>query len=232
MKKRFLTRFSAMLIILAMTIAIMPVHTLAGAYDCSSTLGKCFNKDGKFSMPINFMLTSDVNLVIEVYLTDEGGDVICRWNEINIAAYINGNLSYTFSRSYATTPDGLYTMNVVITDTLGNSQYAAYTVNHKKVASLTYKDTYKVKNADGSYGQKFRFQNTNGKGRDYHLEIYTQNGAFVTSFTEESQYDNSVWSETWNYYPKQGVKMKTGTYILKYWVDGSTPKQVTINITI
>lgn len=232
MKKRLLTRLTAMLMTLAMLIALMPVHTMAGAYECTSTLGKCFNKDGKFSMPFTFKLTSDVDLVIEIFLTDEGGDVICRWDNINIGTYIDGNLSYTFSRSYANTPDGLYTMNVVITDALGNSQNFGYTVNHKKVSTLTYLDTYKVKNADGSYGQKFRFQNRNCKGRDYHMEIYTKSGSFVTSFTEESLYDVSVWSEIWNFYPTNGVKMKSGTYIIKYWVDGSTPKQVTLDITI
>jgi archaellum component FlaF (FlaF/FlaG flagellin family) len=232
MKRRFSTRLIAMLLVFVFAVFLVPVQASANVSNCTVTLAKSYNKDGKFCMEIHFGLSSVSYMMFEIFLTDQGGDVITRWDNIMVGTYINDTLKYVFSRDYSTTPDGKYTMNVVATDASGNSSNYAWGVNHKKVVSVSFLDTYQVKNDDGSYSQKFRFSTLNGKGKTYHLEIYTKDGAYITSFETVGKYDKSTWSETWNYYPDSGVKMKSGTYILKYWADDGNPKQETVSLTI
>jgi hypothetical protein len=74
-------------------------------------------------------------------------------------------------------------MNVVATNGYGNSKNFSWTVNHKKTVSIAFKDTYKVKNADGTYSQQFNFTSVNGKGKIYHVELYTNDGKLVKSFS-------------------------------------------------
>lgn len=231
MNKRLYLRLTALFVAFALMVLCMPIPSLAKVINGKATLAKCYNKDGKFCMAIDLNFVNDPVTYFEIFLSDEGGNVYTRWDNI-MENYTSSVKQYVFSRSYANTPEGLYQMNVVACTPYGDSETFSWTVNHKKVASLTFKDTYKVKNPDGTYGQKFRISTANGKGRTYHMELYTKSGSFVTSFEAEGQYDNSIWSETWNYYPDSGLKMQSGTYILKYWVDNGNPKQVTLKITI
>lgn len=221
----------AWMLILVFTILMMTVPASAEVITGKAVLVKSYNKDGKFCMVVDFNFVNDGGLNFEIFLTDEAGDVYDRWNNIslNCASEIK---QYVFSRSYANTPTGLYTMNVVATTLFGDSKTFSWAVNHKKVASATFKDTFKVKNQDGTYSQKFRFSTNGGKDKTYHLEIYTSNGEFVTSFQTIGRYDTSIWSETWNYFPESGVKMQSGTYILKYWIGDGNPQQKSVKITI
>ena len=232
MNKRFTIRFTALLVVIVCTVLMMSIPTMA-VNNGNATLVKSYNKDGKFHMVIDLTYPDDgyVCTTFEIFLTDQGGDVITRWDTIT-SNYAYGTKQYTFSRSYADTPDGQYTMNVVITDVYDRSKNFSWVINHKKVVSLTFIDTYKVKNTDGTYSQMFRFSALNGKNKTYHMELYTADGKFVRAFSTKDQYDKSTFRVKWNYFPQKGVKMKSGSYILKYWPDGGNPKQMTIDISI
>jgi uncharacterized protein (DUF2141 family) len=182
MKRRFSTRLMAMLLVFVFAVLFVPVQASADVSNCTVTLANSYNKDGKFCMEIHFDLSGVTYMVFEIFLTDQGGDVITRWDNINVGTYINDTLKYVFSRNYSSTPDGKYTMNIVATDANGNSSNYAWNINHKKVVSVSFKDTYKVKNDDGTYSQKFSFSTLNGKDKTYHLEIYTKDGDYITSF--------------------------------------------------
>ncbi|AET69282.1 hypothetical protein Desor_3823 [Desulfosporosinus orientis DSM 765] len=230
MNKRFYIRFVALLMVFVCTVILMPVTTTAGT-DGNATLVKSYNKDGKFSMVIDLTTPDNGFATFEIFLTDANGNVYTRWNNIS-SSYTSGTRQYTFSRSYANTPEGQYKMNVVATNAYGNSKNFSWVVNHKKTIIIAFKDTYKVKNADGTYSQQFNFTSVNGKGKTFHVELYTNDGKFIKSFSYTASSDNSNWWAKWNYYPDKGVKMKSGSYILKYWVDGGNPKQTTITISI
>jgi hypothetical protein len=164
------------------TVLLMPVSIMAAGADGHATLVKSYNKDGKFSMVIDLTYPDNGYATFEIFLTDASGNVYARWNNIS-SNYTFGTRQYTFSRSYADTPDGQYKMNVVATNGYGNSKNFSWTVNHKKTVSIAFKDTYKVKNADGTYSQQFNFTSVNGKGKTYHVELYTNDGKLVKSFS-------------------------------------------------
>lgn len=231
MRKQTGLRLFVLFLLCALTLVLMPVRSSAEVINGKATLAKCYNKDGLFCMAIDFNFVNDGAVTFEIFLTDEGGDVYCSWDSI-MSNYTSGIKQYVFSRSYASTPEGLYTMNVVASTPYGDSRNYSWPVNHRKVGSATFLDSYKVKNADGTYSQRFRFNTLNGKGKLYTLELYTKNGEYITSFQTEGRYDKSIWSEDWNYYPDSGLKMRSGTYILKYWIDNGNPKQTTINLSI
>lgn len=231
MNRRLYIRLVALVLVFVSTGLFMPAPASAEVITGKATLAKSYNKDGKFCMAIDFSFMNDGALTFEIFLTDEAGDVYDRWDNITLN-YTGETKQYIFSRSYAGTPTGLYTMNVVATTLFGDSKTYSWPVNHKKVAVATFKDTYKVKNQDGTYSQRFRFSTTGGKDMTYYLEIYTKNGDLVTSFQTDGRFDSSTWTETWNYYPDSGVRMKSGTYILKYWIGDGNPKQTSVKISI
>lgn len=231
MKKRVYIRVLALMLAFVFTTLFVSFPASAEVINGKATLAKSYNKDGKFCMAIDFNFVNDGALTFEIFLTDEGGNVYTRWDNIMVN-YTSGTKQYIFSRSYADTPTGLYKLNVVASTQYGDSRNYSFTINHKKVATVTFKDTFMVKNADGTYSQRFRFTTIGGKDKTYYLELYTNNGNYITSFQTNGMYDKSTWSEDWNYYPDSGTRMKSGTYILKYWIEGGNPKQTTVKITI
>jgi len=224
-------RFAALALAMVLTLLLMPIPTSAEVYG-EIKLTKCYNENGKFVMQVE---TANLDFgTLEVFLTDEGGDVVDRWENINHSSY-SMPATYRFPRDYATTPTGTYSLNIVYTGsgTFGEeSKNWSWAINHTKKVSMSFSKTFKVKNADGTYAQKFAFVQSGGQGMQLYCEIYTKAGKLIRSYETYSEYDKCTWTVKWNYFPDSGVKMKSGTYIIKYWMGDGNPKQTTVNLSI
>ncbi len=221
----------AVVVLCALVALLFPSQTSAEVYG-EIKLTKCYNDNGLFVMQVE---TQNLDFgTLEVFLTDEGGDVVDRWENIS-----HSNVSmpavYRFPRNYTDTPSGLYALNIVYTGsgTFGEvSKSWAWTVNHTRKTGITLTKNYKAKASDGTYVHKFVFSQVGGAGQTLHCQIYTKAGKLVRNFECESIYDKSTWTVSWNYFPDEGLKMKSGAYILKYWIGDGNPKQTTVNLSI
>lgn len=230
-KRQRLLKFLVLSVMCALVLLLFPSRTSAEVSG-EIKLTKCYNENGLFVMQVE---TSNLDFgTLEVFLTDEGGDVVDRWENINHTSYGTPAV-YQFPRNYADTPSGLYALNIVYTGsgTFGEvSKNWAWTVNHTRKTGITLTKNYKAKASDGAYVHKFVFSQVGGAGQTLHCQIYTKAGKLVRSYATECEYDKGTWTITWNYFPSEGVKMKSGAYIVKYWIEDSNPKQTTLNLSI
>ena len=210
---------------------VVPAPTSAEVYG-DIRLTKCYTENGLFVMQVE---TSNLDFgTLEIFLTDEAGDVVDRWENISHSSYSTPAV-YRFPRNYAETPSGLYALNIVYTGsgTFGEeSKNWAWTVNHTRKTGMTMTKQYKTKASDGTYVHKFVFSQVGGAGQTLHCEIYTKAGKLVRAYERDTEYDKTTWTQTWNYFPDSGLKAKSGTYIIKYWIGDGNPKQTSVNLSI
>lgn len=192
---------------------------------------KAYTKEGRFVMPVAIGAFGTASAT----LTDSNGTVI----ETFKTMMVESGTTITYKRSFSGVKSGVYYLNV-------NFKYALYsglgektisrtmTITHNAPApKVAFSKTYQIYNDSGDLLQVFKLDYSNAKGKKINFEVYDAYGTqfYNTSFV--ANYVNGNCTRSWNYYPsKGGLRASNGTYVLKYWVEGQTPKQINFEVAL
>lgn len=229
-------RLISLLILAAFFITAMQNSALASdfgySYEVTGTLKlsrSYMDTNGYFCM--EYEVSGLDNGLLEACLMDSSGVVIDRWNAIDHVNYTYP-VKYTFPRDYASTPGGTYTMQMTYSNMWGSKSWS-FNIKHAQKSAMTLKESYKILKDDGSYAHKIAFNISGAKGKALTCEIYTKDGKLLRQYSCSTfNYASGTWTIKWDYFPTSGLKVGSGDYLIKYWVQGGTPKQSTINVQV
>jgi hypothetical protein len=229
-------RFITLIMVAAFLVAATITSVSAVDYGYSDeitgtlTLSRSYtDTKGRFCM--EFKASNLDAGLMEACLMDSSGVVIDRWNALD---HVNtgSSVTYTYPRDYSSTPSGTYTMQLTYSNLWGAKSWS-FNIKHTQKAVMSLKESYKILKDDGSYAHKLAFSLTGAKGKALTCEIYTKDGKLLRSYTcSNFGYASGTWTVKWDYYPTSGLKVGSGDYIVKYWVQGGSPKQSTFNVQV
>lgn len=229
--------------VMLMFTASPSVSALSGSdFGASVQENKTYFKDGKFWYSF-YLYANDVFYDVEytVKLYNSNKKEVVSWStyEVSAGTKETRNYGYDFSKL----PTDTYTYKVMATSPgywwlygLGSKYvYWTFTVDHVNdniAPTISFKSAEPVTMNDGAPGLKFTFSQQNGKGKNLTFEIYDSNSKKIYSKTSGTlNYVSGTNWMTWNYYPSDGgLKAKSGTYTVKYWITGGNPKESTFSI--
>lgn len=192
---------------------------------------KTYTKDGRFVMPVAIGAYGTVSAT----LTDSNGNVL----ETFTSMMAESGTTITYKRSFSGVKSGIYYLNV-------NFAYALYSglgektisrrmkITHTSPAPMVaFSKTYQIYNDSGDLFQVFKLDYSNAKGKKINFEVYDAYGTQFYKTSLVTNYVNGNCTRGWNYYPsKGGLRASNGTYVLKYWVEGQTPKQINFEVEL
>lgn len=192
---------------------------------------KAYTKDGRFVMPVAIGAGGTVSAT----LTDSNGNVL----ETFTTMLVESGTTMTYRRSFSGVKSGTYYLNV-------NFVYAAYYgLGEKEIArkmkithngpapKVGFSKTYQIYSDSGDLLQVFKLDYSNAKGKKINFEVYDAYGTQFYKTSLVTNYVNGNCTRSWNYYPsKGGLRASNGTYVLKYWIDGQTPKQINFEVEL
>jgi hypothetical protein len=229
---RFISLLIAAALLIAATISPASAADYGYSYEVTGTvtLSRSFtDTKGRFCM--EFDASNLDNGLMEACLIDSSGVVIDVWNALD---HVNSGSSvkYTYPRDYASTPSGTYTMQLTYSNLWGAKSWS-FSIKHTQKSVMTLKESFKILKDDGSYAHKIAFNLTGATGKSLTCEIYTKDGKLLRQYSCSSfGYTSGTWTIKWDYFPKSGLKVGSGDYLIKYWVQGGTPKQSTISVQV
>lgn len=226
MKKR-IKKIVALLLVISCICCIYPVPVSALSAENVIEFQSTYTKDGKFVMPVRICVSGTVS----ANLVDSKNIIIESFKTLKVGF----GTVITYSRSFATTKSGDYYLNVKFTYDQSTEGFSRRLKITHKIPSpkLSYTKTYQAYTDSGDVKQVFNFDYFNANGKKINLEIYDLDGNFVYKSSLVTKHVNGNCYFNWNYYPsKGGVMVSDGTYTLKYWVQGQTPKQIEFDVTL
>ncbi|MEM1485966.1 hypothetical protein V6615_14010 [Oscillospiraceae bacterium PP1C4] len=223
--KKLASRVLSMLLVIACISCIITVHASALTAEEIIIFRKTYTKNEKFMMPVDIGAGGTVS----ANLTDSNNNVI----ETFTTLLVQAGTTITYKRSFSGVKPGLYYLNV-------NYIYAAYYGLGEKSFSrrleikhngpppkLIFSQTYQTYTDSGDVSQVFKFDYFNASGKIIKYEIYDEYGNFIAKNGLTTKHMKGSCTFQWNYYPSQGgLMVSSGTYIIKYWIQGQTPKQI------
>lgn len=224
--KKLINKIIALLLVMMISVTcIFTVPVSALTDDQLIVFNKFRIEEGKTVMPVYIGASG----VVSATLTDANNNVIDTFTTLRVD--VGNTISY--KKAFSTMQAGTYYLNVKfylsdkpISRSLG--------ITCKGPApKLTYTNTYQTYTDSGDVKQVFKFSYSNGSGKKMNFQIYDQYGNFISENVVTTKYVNGTYGFDWDYYPKNGGLMVTsGTYILKYWAEGQTPKQQNFEVTL
>lgn len=219
MKKR-MKRVLALLLVLSVACIITSPMTFA--QNEVMVFEKGYNKDGKFYMPVLYNGNGS-EATMSATLTDENNNLILTYP----SKQASPGTRMTFSNSFAQLKSGTYYLNVRCDFLFSDPIIKSLKITHKAPGSnLVSTNTYQMYTDAGYVKHAFKFDYFNALGKKIAIEIYDEYGQFIYSNSLTTKYATGNCTFTWDYFPSNGgIMVSSGTYIIKYWVDGQTPKQ-------
>lgn len=190
-----------------------------------------YNENGQFVMPVRF---EGGDGTVSATLTDEKLNIIDTFKTMPI---VIGNKIF-YKKGFAAVKSGTYYLNVkfVYSSYYGTTQpiTRSLKITHKQPsAKLTFSQTYQAYTDSGDVNQVFQFAFSNASGKKTSCEIYDQYGTFLAKNELTIKNVNGTYTFKWNYYPsKGGLMVSSGTYIIKYWIDGAAAKQQNFEVNL
>ena len=244
--RKILRMFLVLALAGTLLFALSAPGSAVNSADCGLKLTKNdnYSKDGydyrSFTIqtgryPGSYGSADKTKVLIELY--NAAGKRVVDWGE-NVYGpntKITRNPGYNYNKNLSS---GVYTMKVTVTlvgekwSGYGYVQDSlvfvwSYNINHTQAAIVNLSNVEVVRRDDGSYTNKFIFSHSGAKGQVLNMEIYDPWGSRVYS-TKGSpiSYTSGTYSFTWGGYPSGGgVQCGSGTYTIKYWLDGKNAKQ-------
>lgn len=121
---------------------------------------------------------------------------------------------------------GRYTVTCSVYERGERKDSSKYNINVKVPVYLTFSKVSRMK--DGSL--RFYLNQSGIKGKTIHWEFYNRKGRRVHSVSVKSSKSFGNAYANWNGWPDSGLQLPNGTYTLKYWADGLSPKSKTLNL--
>lgn len=185
------------------------------------------NKDGKFVMPVRITVSGTVS----AKLVDSNGTVIENFKTLAVGF---GTI-ITYSRSFASTKSGVYYLDVRFTYPSVQEGFSRrLQITHKAPSpKLVITETYQTYTDNGDAKQVFKFDYFNASGKKVSFQIYDEYGNLIAKNGLVVKNVNGNCFYNWDYYPTNGgLLVQSGVYILKYWVEGQTPKQMNFEVNL
>ncbi len=189
-----------------------------------------YMKDGKFAMPVRICVSGTVS----ANLVDSNNKVIESFKTLNVGF---GTI-ITYSRSFSNTKSGVYYLNVKFVYSSKDESQGGFSrklkITHKEpTPKLAFSKTYQAFTEFGDVLQVFKFDYFNANGKKLNFEIYDQYNELIHASHLVAKNVNGNCTYSWDYYPLNGgLMVSNGNYILKYWVQGQTPKQVKFEVNL
>ena len=192
---------------------------------------KTSTKDGRFVMPVVIGAYGTASAT----LTDSNGNVIETFKTL----MVESGTTITYKRSFSGVKSGIYYLNVkfvyALYSGLGEKTISRrMKITHNAPApKVSFSKTYQIYNDAGDLLQVFKLDYFNAKGKKINFEVYDAYGTQFFNTSLVTNYVNGNCTRGWNYYPSNGgLRASNGTYVLKYWVERQTPKQINFEVEL
>lgn len=200
------------------------------ANDSPITFEKTYNKDGKFFMPVVFNGYNGSDAKVIATLVNEFGEAVETFKEINA----NPGMRILYSKAFAKLSPGTYYLNVRCEFLFNDPLEYALKISHKTNGTkMTFIKTYQTYTNEGDAKQVFKFEYSNALNKKLNYQIYDQYGTLLFQGKAVALYKNGSFVFNWDYYPSSGgLKVASDIYIIKYWAEGQTPKQLNFEVNL
>lgn len=229
-KNNYEMKFSKLLIILMLICSVIAPITLISSADVSAvTFLKTYSKDGKFHMPIEYMgQPYGTSATISAVLVNGKGEIIETFKTYDV----DPGVSITYSRVFTKLPTGTYYLKVACEFMNYEPIVNSLKITHKSTnPSVELTNTYQYFNDAGDANQLFRIDYANAINKKINIQIYDQYGTLIHKNMKIAKYANGWVRFDWNYYPTSGgLMVPSDVYIIKYWIDGQSPKQLSFEV--
>ncbi len=226
--KKIISKF---LVLLLIFISVSCVFTVPASADQAIIFDKLYMKDGITYMPVMYNGGSDGTF--SATLTDSNNKVITTFKTMRVV----NKTKITYNMAFSKVKSGTYYLNIKFV-------YNPYYGKQNPISSrlkITYKQptptvmfskTYQKYTDTGDVNQIFVFGYAGTIGKKINFEIYDEDGNPVLKKGVTLNSYSGGYTLKWDYYPTKGLRVSNGTYIMKYWVDGQTPKQVEFEVNL
>ncbi|MFZ2538864.1 MAG: hypothetical protein WAX04_08170 [Oscillospiraceae bacterium] len=228
--KKLINKTIVLFLIITSISCIFTVQVSALAAEDVIEFQSTYTKDGKFVMPVRICVSGTVS----ANLVNSKNAIIESFKTMKVGY----GTTITYSRLFVGTKSGDYYLNVKFVypsqDNSGEGFSRRLKITHKVPSpKLSFSQTYQAYTDSGDVKQVFKFDYFNANGKKMNFEIYDQYGNFINKSSTVVKHVNGNCTYNWSYYPtKGGVMVSNGTYILKYWVEGQTPKQMNFEVNL
>ena len=245
--RRIFKIFLALALAGAMAFALSVSGGAVSSTDCGLTLTKSqsyTNDSGAYVMSFTIKTgkypgssASYNQTKVKFNLYNSAGKSVANWDEkaYNPNTTVTREPSYNYNKNLSS---GTYTMKVTVTvigEKWNGYSYVrddlvfvwSYNITHTQAAIVSLSKVEVIRNDDGSYENKLGFGHSGAKGQVLNVEIYNERGTKVYSRRGNPiSYTSGTYSFYWNGYPASGgMQCESGTYTIKYWLDGKNAKQ-------
>jgi len=228
--KKIINRLLALLLIIASISCMFTGQVSALAAEDVIQFQSTYTKDGKFVMPVRICVSGTVS----ANLVDSNNKVIESFKTLNVGF----GTTITYSRSFSNTKSGVYYLNVKFVYPSQDKSQEGFSrklkITHKEpTPKLAFSKTYQVYTDSGDVLQVFKFDYFNANGKKINFEIYDEYNDLIHESDMLAKHVNGNCTYSWDYYPLNGgLMVSNGTYIMKYWVQGQTPKQIKFEVNL
>ncbi len=225
--KKLINKTLALLLIIVCISCLCTVQVSALAGTDVIKFQSTYTKDGKFAMPVKICVSGTVS----ANLVDSKNAIIESFKTMKVGF----GTTITYSRSFASTKSGVYYLNVKFTyPTLDEGFTQRLKITHKVPSpKVSFAKTYQTYTDSGDVKQTFKLNYFNANNQKINFEIYDEYGNLISKSGLVAKHVSGNCTYNWDYYPiKGGVMVSNGTYILKYWVQGQTPKQMNFEVNL
>ena len=229
MKSKFkinLSKFMVALLLLSSASGF--TSTLSSAEDNSLVFEKTYTKDGKFYMPITYNGYSGSEATISATLENEAGEIVETFKTLKA----NPGMGITYSKVFTKMSGGTYYLNVVCEFLFYDPVVYTLKINHKSNSvKMALTSSYQIFTDAGDAKQVFKLDYFNAIKKKLNVQVYDQYGTLLYTSSMVAKYVNGNCTFYWDYYPSGGgLRVTDDIYIVKYWVDGQTPKQESFEV--
>jgi hypothetical protein len=219
--KRLINKTLGLLLVINVVCIILSPITFA--QDEVFVFQKTYNKDGRFHMPVLYNGNQGSEATMSATLTDENNNLIITYPSKQVTM----GTTITYSNSFAPYKSGTYYLNVrcdfLFKDPITKKLKITY---NAPGPTMVYTNTYQTYTDAGYVKQVFKLDYSNALGKKLSIEIYDEYGQFIYSNFITTNYATGNCTFRWDYFPSNGgIMVSNGTYILKYWVEGQSPRQ-------
>lgn len=192
-----------------------------------------FKKFGAEGELVIMPVAVNTNGIASATLTDANNVVLTTFKTLTVKS----GTTISYKKNFTTLKSGTYYLNVALEYSpsfqTNKTMIKTLKITHvQPVTKLAYIETYQGYTDSGDVKQVFKFDYSNAQAKQINIEIYDEYGAIVNKSKFVAKYVNGTYTYNWDYYPSSGLMVSSGIYIVKYWIEGQTPKQTKFQVSL
>jgi len=224
--KKWLSK--VLILLLLFSTANQLTTFISSAEDNALVFEKTYTKDGKFCMPIRYNGYSGSEATISATLENEAGEIVETFKTLKA----NPGNGITYSKVFTKLSGGTYYLNVRCEFMFYDPMIYTLKITHKSNSvKMALTSSYQIFTDAGDAKQVFKLDYFNAIKKKLNVQVYDQYGTLLYTSSMVAKYVNGNCTFYWDYYPSGGgLRVTDDIYIVKYWVDGQTPKQESFEV--